>query len=312
MYYRSPEKFFHRFEEKSDDYQDFMRKISSIMMLMYSDILPSSNPTLKETMQNAIMTIYMFSMPPSLTLPIVPTSSFTVATKPGIYYPPKSFSRTNLELSPITNLNRRVEFSRFSKEMIGSSFFSVERAITEISEGVFESSKLRDRPTLETFVIIYDVLLNGELPKLEVDGFLPINYLGQPVIGNSRPSQKLYNRGPMISATEVFPNGLNLNQLLFLTTNQMTTYGANPPSTPMHFLFRIREGSEGYCLMTLNNSRIDMRFIPNWDDCKEYGFQYISHGSSPWAQADSVFEFRWGSTSQTIHSYNYGVKGFVV
>lgn len=307
MYYRSPETFFTDFEENSDDYQDFMRKISSIMMLMYSDIMPSSNPNRKEDMQNAISKIYMFSLTPKTTSH---TSSFTVATKPGIYYPPKSFSRTNLELSPITNLNRRVEFSRFSKEMIGSSFFSVERAITEISEGVFESSKLRDRPTLETFVRIYDALLNGELPKLEVDGFLPINYLGQPVIGNSRPSQ--LNRGPMISATEVFPNGLNLNQLLFLTTNQMTTYGANPPSTPMHFLFRIREGSEGYCLMTLNNSKVDMRFIPNWTYCKEYGFQYISHGSSYWAQADSVFEFRWGSTSQTIHSYNYGVKGFVV
>jgi|TARA_R100000455_G_scaffold31250_1_gene24111 hypothetical protein len=309
MYYRSPETFFTDFEENSDDYQDFMRKISSIMMLMYSDIMPSSNPIRKEDMQNAISKIYKFSLTPNAT---VHTLSFVVATKPGFYYPPQSLSRSNLELSPITNRNRRVEFVRFDKEMIGSSFFSVEKAITEISEGVFESTKFNDRPTLETFVKIYDALLNGELPKLEVDGFIPLNYLGQPVIGNSRPSQTLYNRGPMISATEVFPNGLNLNQLLFLTTNQMVTYGANPPSTPIHFLFRIREGSEGYCLMTLTNSKVDMRFIPNWAYCKEYGFEYISHGISSWAQGDSVFEFRWGSTSQTIHSYNYGVNGFVV
>ena len=130
--------------------------------------------------------------------------------------------------------------------------------------------------------------------------------MGQPV--ESKP----HNMGALHSATTAFPQGLTSNQLLFLTANDMVTYHMNPPSTPMSFLFRITDDGDEYCLLKVQNRRIEMKIIPNWDYCKVFGYQLVGHGSSAWAMGDSVFEFSWSPPAQTIEAYNYGVNGFVV
>ncbi len=310
MYHRSPETFFTDFREKSMGCQNFMRKIASIMMFCYSDILPSASERKKNSMQSAIEELYelLWELTELAVKDRTVERTFNTSERPGIYYPPLSTSGSDmLKMSPRTNVRRRAKFSQFNAASVGSSSNFVFRLIEEISDGTNTvNSESLGRPTLQAFTMMYEALLNGEIPNLSVDGFIPIRYMGQPV--ESKP----HNLGALHSATTAFPQGLNSNQLLFLTANDMVVYHMNPPSTPMSFLFRITDDGDEYCLMKVQNSRVEMKIIPNWDYCKSFGYQLVGHGSSSWAMGDSVFEFSWSPPAQTIEAYNYGVKGFVV
>jgi len=279
------------------DFKEFVRKVASILTFCYSEPLPihAESSVVRDTKVKLIADLRERYKPNS-TKRGNPFALKRALPRPGFYYPPLSLGKESLF------------FDRFEQ---GRNPWSSELILKRIRNKrfIYDTERYPDlRPTLQGFTELYDSALKGEVPNVELDGFLPIEYQRQPVVAG-KPNPKVPNRGggSLSAATQYFSEGLQMNQLLFLSNYRELTYESKSPSTSFAFLFRISHSRPDYCFMKIQGSGIIFD-VYDWSGIMDKATLLLPISSTPWAQGDSVFLFHWGSTLSRIQCLNYAVE----
>ena len=297
------------------DFEQLFRKVASILTFCYSEPLPYpslfSGTRAKEKIRElnrVVATIGAFAALQNNTSFEDVLNGFP---RPGVFYPPLS---TDSEIT--------LQFNKFDRlESYAGSLFTSFSGIRTDCEWVIRNQRSplggvrRARPSIQAFTETYNSILKGEFFDVRMEGLIPIIYRRQPVVaGKPNPKVPNLDGGSLSAATQYFSEGLQMNQLLFLTNNRDCTYESKSPSTSFGFLFRISHENPDYCLMKLTNGSVRFYvFKDGWDEIRRRASSILEVGSSTWAQGDSVFLFEWGdSIHGKIKCLNYGVEPFTV
>lgn len=290
------------------EFGELFRKVASILTFCYSEPLPYSYGgwMLKQKIKELNIIVEKIY---ASTLGRYNSHSdvLTGLPKPGVFYPPLS---TNSEIT--------LRFNKFERlPGNGGSLSSSFSGIRANCEWVIENQRnppsgiRRPRPSIQAFTETYNSMLYGEFFDVRVEGLLPLTYIGQPVVaGEPNPKVRYRNGGSLSAATQYFSEGLQMNQLLFLTNNRNRTYESNTPSTSFGFLFRTSHKNPDYCFIKINNGEARFyHFKGGWDEIRQRASHILEVGSTGWAKGDSVFLFEWGeSILEKIKCLNYAVE----